>query len=111
MRRGASASSPSTANEVRPALSVYVHDKLAPGEVLFGLVVMSAPPSPAPPRRWPRPASASVAPVPDPAAGKSAFVYVSQKTGEPELFDFINVTPRQPPAAGSACTRTTRSAT
>src|SRR5262249_49738662 len=29
-----------------------------------------------------------------PARGKSAFVYVSPKTGEPALFDFINVTPR-----------------
>src|SRR5262249_45553805 len=29
-----------------------------------------------------------------PARGKSAFVYVDQKTGEPQLFDFINVTPR-----------------
>jgi hypothetical protein len=83
-------------NEVRPALSVYVHDKFEPGKCPFGLIInvgeaefraaqkngggrfgFGAPPSPTPPAR-----------------GKSAFVYINQKTGEPELFDFINVTPR-----------------
>ena len=81
-------------NEVRPALSVYVHDKFTPGNLAFGFVInvgqaefrngqrddgpgYRSPPSPTPPAR-----------------GKSAFVYVNQKTGVPELFDFINITPR-----------------
>src|SRR5262249_50719567 len=63
-------------NEVRPALSVYVHDKLAPGNLPLGFVInvgqaefrngqredgpgYRSPPSPTPPAR-----------------GKSAFVYV-----------------------------------
>src|SRR5262245_34502739 len=83
-------------NDLRPALSVHVHDKFTIGNLALGLVInvgaaefkaaqrdsgfgfrFMAPPSPTPPAR-----------------GKSAFVYVNQKTGEPELFDFINVTPR-----------------
>jgi hypothetical protein len=74
-------------NEVRPALSLYVHGQFQPGKVPWGFIInVGAPlrgrggyaaPSPAPPAR-----------------GHSAFVYVSAKTGEPELFDFINVTPR-----------------
>ncbi|HKB40100.1 MAG TPA: CotH kinase family protein [Gemmataceae bacterium] len=81
-------------NEVRPALSLYVHEKFRPGAIPFGLVInvgeaefraaqneggrgQFAPPAPKPPPR-----------------GKSAFVYVNPRTGEPELFDFINVTPR-----------------
>jgi hypothetical protein len=74
-----------------------VHEKFKPGKIPLGLVIhvgegefraaqrgvgfgggrFGMPPSP---RRIPR--------------GNSAFVWVDQKTGEPRLFDFINVTPR-----------------
>src|SRR5262245_31665 len=84
-------------NELWPALSVYVHEKFTVGKLPLGLVInvgeaefraaqrggdafgfrFGAPPSPTPPPR-----------------GKSAFVHVNQKTGEPELFDFINILPR-----------------
>src|SRR5262249_25046930 len=75
----------------------YVHEKFTVGKLPLGLVInvgeaefraaqrggdafgfrFGAPPSPTPPPR-----------------GKSAFVHVNQKTGEPELFDFINILPR-----------------
>jgi hypothetical protein len=83
-------------NELRPALSVYVHDPFKVGEVPFGMIINTgiseflaakmglgggfgpfggSPPNP-------------------PARGKSAFVYVDQKTGEPALFDYISTSPR-----------------
>jgi hypothetical protein len=81
-------------NEVRPALSVYVHEKFRPGKVPFGLVInVGAAEYRAAQRGVGRRYGAGPAPSP-PARGKSAFVYVDQKTGEPQLFDFINVTPR-----------------
>jgi hypothetical protein len=81
-------------NDVRPAFSVYVHDPFEMGKVPFGLIVnigkaefnnrmriggrfYGAPPSPAPPAR-----------------GNSAFVYVDQKTGTSELFDFVTISAR-----------------
>lgn len=75
------------ANELRPAQSVYVHEPFHPGKIPFGFILNVgrppqggggyAPPSPEPPPR-----------------GNSAFVFVSPKTGVPELFDFVNITPR-----------------
>ena len=63
--------------------------------VPFGLIInvgeaeFRAAQKPAPPP------FAFAGPAPNPhARGKSAFVYVPQKSAEPELFDFINVTPR-----------------
>jgi hypothetical protein len=83
------------ANEVRPALSVYVHDTFKTGKIPFGLIVhvgraefqaaqrgagfrgYAMPPGPTPPVR-----------------GNCAFVWVDQKTGVPTLFDFLSITPR-----------------
>src|SRR5207248_5900842 len=79
--------------EVRPARSVYVHDKLAPGKVPFGLVINVGKAEFRAGQRTGRSGFGGPSPTP-PARGKSAFVYVNQKTGEPELFDFINITPR-----------------
>jgi hypothetical protein len=82
-------------NELRPALSVYVHDKFTPGKHPFGLIVNVGE---AEFRAAQRPVPGGFrfgGPSPNPPArGKSAFVWVDPKTGEPRLFDFINVTPR-----------------
>jgi hypothetical protein len=84
-------------HDVRPALSVCVHDPFKPGKTPLGLVIHVGE---AEFRAAQKPGFAfgfgfggpSASP---PARGKAAFVYVNQKTGEPELFDFINVTPRK----------------
>ncbi len=84
------------ANEVCPAMSLFVHEPFKPGKLPFALIVnvgkaefraakqeaerqfgFGSPPSPEPPPR-----------------GNSAFVFVSQKSGKPELFDFVTVAPR-----------------
>jgi hypothetical protein len=84
-------------NDVRPALSVYVHEKFRPGKFPFGLIVnVGAAEFRAAKAGEARPGfrfGAAPSPAP-PARGKSAFVWVDRKTGEPELFDFVNVTPR-----------------
>ena len=81
-------------NELRPALSVYVHDKFAPGKLPLGYVISAGqkelrdaqidpgaaffrPPFPEPPAR-----------------GNTAFVFVDPKTAEPRLFDFVSLVPR-----------------
>jgi len=80
-------------NELRPALSVWVHEPYKPGKIPLGMIVNVGrrefrtnhqvmgrnwgPPSPPPPAR-----------------SNSAFVYVNQATGEPKLFDFVTITPR-----------------
>lgn len=76
-------------NDVRPALSVYVHEKFTTGKIPFGLVINVGK------------AGGSVfglsfggPPATPPARGKSAFVYVHPRSNKVELFDFINVTPR-----------------
>jgi hypothetical protein len=73
-------------NEVRPALSVYVHDPFRPGNYPFGLIINVG--------RGGFRLGFGRQPEPTPARGKSAFVYVRAKTGEPELFDFITISPR-----------------
>ncbi len=81
-------------NEVRPSLSVYVHDKFEPGQIPLGYLVSvgrtevrNAQVDPGPSNGRP--------PVPTPPArGNSAFVFVDPKTAEPELFDFVSVVPR-----------------
>lgn len=83
-------------NEVRPARSVYVHDKFTPGNTPFGLVINVGEAEFRAAQKPPAVAffnfgGPSASP---PARGKSAFVYVNQKTGAPEVFDFINVTRR-----------------
>jgi hypothetical protein len=82
------------ANEVRPALSVYVHDPFKPGKVPFGLVINVGKDEFRAAQRGPgNRFGAAPAPTP-PARGKSAFIWVDQKTAKPRLFDFVNVTRR-----------------
>jgi hypothetical protein len=81
-------------NELRPALSVYLHEPFKPGKVPFGLVVnVGQAEFRAAQRPYTRPWFGRPSPA-LPARGKSAFVWVDQKTAQPKLFDFINVTPR-----------------
>lgn len=79
--------------DVRPAFSVYVHDKFPASKIPLGYIVNVG----ATPGRPGLPffnfgggGSSPLSP-----RGNSAFVYVSPKTGTPELFDFIRVTPRK----------------
>lgn len=75
-------------NELAPALSVFVHEPFQPANVPFGFVInvtgfpppgemKYGPPSPDPPPR-----------------GNGAYVHVDAKSGKPELYDFVNITPR-----------------
>jgi hypothetical protein len=83
-------------NDVRPALSYYVHEKFKPGKVPFGLIVNVGQAEFRAAQRGPvRRAGFFGGPsAHPPPRGQSAFVYVKEKTSEPALFDFINVTPR-----------------
>lgn len=75
-------------NDLRPALSAYVHEPFKLGKVPLGFVInvgrhraggffgFGAPPAVVP------------------ARGPSAYVHVDARTGKPQLFDFISVTPR-----------------
>jgi hypothetical protein len=76
-------------NDVRPALSVYVHDPFRPGKYPFGLIINVGAA-----RGGGFRFGFGRQPEPTPARGNSAFVYVRAKTGEPELFDFITISPR-----------------
>src|SRR5262249_9697408 len=82
-------------HEVRPALSVYVHDKFTPGKIPFGLIINVGQKEHEAAKREIQAGArfGAVAPTP-PARGNSAFVWVDQKTGRPELFDFVSITPR-----------------
>jgi hypothetical protein len=76
-------------NELAPAYSVFVHEPFKPDKIPQGYVITVSgfpqpeggnkfgPPSPEPPPR-----------------GNQAYVHVDAATGKPELFDFINITPR-----------------
>ncbi len=82
-------------NELRPALSVYVHTKFEQVKVPQGLVINVGENEFRAGQRPPPGGFRFGGPGANPhPRGKSAFVYVHPKTGEPELFDFINVTPR-----------------
>jgi len=82
-------------NELRPTLSVYTHDPFQVGTCPFGLIINTG---------LPEFLGAKIgfgfggafggSPPNPPARGKSAFVYVDQKTGVPTLFDYVNVSPR-----------------
>lgn len=78
-------------NEVRPAQSVFVHEKFDTAAIPLGFIINvgatefrdgqreEGPAFGAPPRPEP------------PARGNSAFVYVNPKTRVPELFDFVSI--------------------
>lgn len=75
-------------NDLTPAYSVFVHEPFRPEKNPIGLIINTAEVAPTPPRSYGPPS-------PDPPPrGNSAFVFVDAKTGRPELFDFVNVTPR-----------------
>ncbi|MBI1915071.1 MAG: CotH kinase family protein [Planctomycetes bacterium] len=81
-------------HDLRPALSVFVHEPFRPGKVPLGLVInIGEAEFRAGQREGGRftfaPPGAKL-----PARGRCAFVWVDAKTGNPELFDFIQVTPR-----------------
>lgn len=81
-------------NDIRPALSVYVHDKFEPGKIPLGYVVSVGQTEFRNAQIDPGPAFGRP-PFPDPPArGNSAFVFVDPKTAEPRLFDFVSLTPR-----------------
>src|SRR5262249_44889782 len=67
-------------SEVRPALSVYVHDAFKPTVTPFGLIINVGQ------QEFQAARGGNALPTPVRGTGKSAFVYVDQKTGEPELF-------------------------
>src|SRR5262249_10331905 len=81
-------------NELRPALSVYVHEPFKLGQCPFGLIInvgadefRAAQRGQGPPGGF-----GGVSPTP-PGRGKSAFVYIDPKSREPELCDFLSSGP------------------
>jgi len=82
-------------HELRPALSIYVHDPFKVGDIPFGLImnVGLAEFRAAKAGKGPAGGYGGTSPNP-PARGNSAFVRVDPKSGEPTLFDFINIGPR-----------------
>ena len=79
-------------NDVRPALSVYVHDPFESAKIPLGFVInvgraefQSAQRDAPGGFRFGGPSP------PGPARGRSAFVYVDPKTQTPTLFDFVNI--------------------
>jgi hypothetical protein len=81
--------------DLRPALSLYVHDKFEPAELPRGLIINVGVQEFRSAERGDIGRRGYAGPSPNPPGrGKSAFVYIDQKTNVPELFDFINVNPR-----------------
>jgi hypothetical protein len=83
-------------NELRPALSVYVHDPFKLGEIPFGLIInVGEREFKAAERGEGPPGGGFGGPQPNPPGrGKSAFVYIDTKSAEPLLFDFLSIPPR-----------------
>ncbi|MFO0846597.1 MAG: CotH kinase family protein [Gemmataceae bacterium] len=82
-------------NDLRPALSVYFHDKFEVGKVPLGFIVNVGKDEFNAARRFNGWRGYGQPPGPTPAArGNSAFVFVEPKTGTPQLYDFVAVTPR-----------------
>jgi hypothetical protein len=76
-------------------MSVYFHDKFDPGKVPLGYIVSVGKEEFNAAQRWGAWRGYAMAPgASPPARGNSAFVFVDQKTGEPELYDFVVVTMR-----------------
>ena len=103
-------------HDLRPTISVYVHDKWEAASVPFGLVLLGGPDKPAG-----RQADAGAAPVrrpggpggfsgrgpppnfagfgprqeqPRPTRGSSTFIYFDPKTAKTSVFDHISIVPR-----------------
>lgn len=80
--------------DVRPAMSVYVYDKFEMAKVPFGLIVnVGTAEYKDAQRATPRPYGSGPGPTP-PARSNTAYVHVDHKTGVPELFDYVTITPR-----------------
>jgi hypothetical protein len=83
------------ANDIRPAYSVYIHEPFHPGKCPFGLIVNVGAAEFRAAQRGGGGFGFGMPGIAPPPRGKSAFIYVRAKTGEPEVFDFITVTPRK----------------
>jgi hypothetical protein len=70
-------------NELRPAATVYVTEKVTPGKIPWGFLVNVRPTQ-----------GGSGGPNP-PARGPACFVYVDEKTATPRVFDFVSAPPRK----------------
>jgi hypothetical protein len=93
-------------NDLRPTLSVYVHDKWPASQIPLGFIIHVRPAQPNPAAPGQRRTGGIMnrffgggndGPGPreqHPPRGTSAFVYVDQKTGKTTLFDYVNVVPR-----------------
>lgn len=81
-------------HDLRPALSVYVHDPFEPGKVPLGFIISAGK---AEFRAAQKEDNGGFdGPQPDPPdRGNSAFIYVDPKVREPQVFDFVSVTPRR----------------
>lgn len=79
-------------NELRPALSVFVHDTFKPDACPFGLIINIGEKEFRDAQRGVGPAGGSSRNPP--GHGKSAFVYIDQESGAPRLFDFISINAR-----------------
>lgn len=85
-------------NDLRPALSVYVHDALPKAAVPLGYVINVGVAQMHASQRGNALGTALGNFFGQPGSsprGNSAFVYVDAATGTPEVFDFIHVTPRK----------------
>jgi hypothetical protein len=80
-------------HELRPALSVYVHEPFKVGTCPFGLIINVGQAEFRAAQRGEGAGFGETGPNPR-GRGKSAFVYVDPKSGTPQLFDFISVSPR-----------------
>lgn len=85
------------ANELRPAMSIYVHEPFKCGNFPFGLIINVGEGE----YKIGKASTSSVRflanimqPNAPPARGRSAFVYVDPKTNVPQLFDFVTISPR-----------------
>jgi hypothetical protein len=93
-------------NELRPAMSTYVHVKWEAAKISFGQIIHARTTPPGGRGRGMRifgmggdgedlPSRPRGAPAqPHPPRGSSAFVYVDPKTQKTLLFDFVNIIPR-----------------
>ncbi|HEX2972091.1 MAG TPA: CotH kinase family protein [Tepidisphaeraceae bacterium] len=96
-------------NDLRPMMSLYVHEKYEVGRIPFGLILNVGKEEGARPQRrksiWgglfggnqpPRTQQKNFGPPVEglPPQGLAAFVYVDQKSGEQTVFDYVNITER-----------------
>ncbi|MBX9585082.1 MAG: CotH kinase family protein [Gemmataceae bacterium] len=81
-------------NDLRPAASAYVADRVEPGKIPLGFVVSGGQAEFRAAQAQVRPAFGRPPAPPPPVRGNSAFVYVGLKAAGPEVFDFVTLSPR-----------------